>query len=1273
MFTVLMIMYGLAIPVVTTSSPSRHHQNIHSTSQHFSFSKTSSMNPHRVVVPTKVPHSRFHNFILSPNHFIKNLSIPFQQQEWLRPLRNVDASSMNERSAHGNTMSSSSSMEFNFQIHINTNSLNTNTSTCGDSPTNACPSLSIGLQKLNNNVETIVLPSLTAADSRRALVTTQFEMWSNDGNFCLAEFLPPVKSNVDHSMIFNGRANQVWCTNISSLDRSDILLLDFNSLFMHIPVISCRPLSVKITNCNLYHSVIAISQLVPEAKNMYCRNTTFNNDILQQASLTLNGVFLSNCAIFSSFVGSVYIYNVHQTMITPDSMISITDSNLLDVRHFKVIELGLFNVNNVQTVQFIAMSYESRRANFYLRSIENLLITQSLFNSNFFSDDYLLNLEDIQYSRITDCQVENLNHVWLGGYGLKTLELENLSVMNNSVTNIYLSYEIGLITIHEIDTFSIKNSKFESNSGYHAVDLTIHSYVNILIHNNTFRNSKSKRSGGSTYIGYFKSQYFLSGSQCNITFNTYEGNYCDDFGGAIYVKGPTNSLYLEHNIFLRNTARLSGGALTISGAIRSDISIAHSYFERNRVLTNPFLEGSLTNYMLPSGGGALYLANSKCNFLTGATFVDNEAARGGALYYQSFPTLGFDVTCKISECTFRNNKAFNSGGAIYLNNVKDAKSVIDENSLTFSNNRAELFGDDIATTTKSLSIIDFQPRQVYPGQNITIKVAPVDMFSRRIPIGTQMLRIFTSDQVTYELHSYDHDTLYISLKLLDTTFNTKQNITINPENINLFETITISITPCLKGFKYAEKAFNGQRVFVCEQDHSINVDLVIGIAVPLGILFLVGGIFIGIALIMCTSYIVQRIRILKQKELAEKHIEQKIIDKRIVFSLQDARSHDGENELLESNAMERPLLYGLYPEKQPSFIIPIENIEILKKIATGGFGIIYQGKLWNKVDVAIKLLKNDAEEMDEEFEKEVSLLSSLKHPNIVTFYGICITSDSKYMITEYLPRGSLDKALFKSKQGVEPLTFSKKISILIGAAKGIEYIHGLSPAVIHRDLKPGNILLDDNFESKICDFGISRTVAVTTMQSAITTNLGTLFYMAPEQLNGQMEDPKSHYYSKQDRVVLATKLDVYSFGIIMHEVFFEETPFVSGSCKLQPLFDQQQPESNIGTLSDHDTTRSASSHSTTTPLIATPFNVPQMVLKGARPIIPFRTEEQVNVWTREYMSFSSEFRNSTPSHDARAILDYFQLAESCWSEHPIQRPSFTEIRRKLESILERIQ
>ena len=134
--------------------------------------------------------------------------------------------------------------------------------------------------------------------------------------------------------------------------------------------------------------------------------------------------------------------------------------------------------------------------------------------------------------------------------------------------------------------------------------------------------------------------------------------------------------------------------------------------------------------------------------------------------------------------------------------------------------------------------------------------------------------------------------------------------------------------------------------------------------------------------------------------------------------------------------------------KARSFIIPISELTIERKLAEGGQGVVYVGN-WGSSTVAIKSLKSD---QSEGFETEVSLLASLRHPCILTFYGISITNDSKYMITEYLSGGSLEKLIYSSKTKTIALTYLEKINILKDIAIGMNYLHTLTPPIIHRDL-----------------------------------------------------------------------------------------------------------------------------------------------------------------------------------------------------------------------------
>ena len=108
---------------------------------------------------------------------------------------------------------------------------------------------------------------------------------------------------------------------------------------------------------------------------------------------------------------------------------------------------------------------------------------------------------------------------------------------------------------------------------------------------------------------------------------------------------------------------------------------------------------------------------------------------------------------------------------------------------------------------------------------------------------------------------------------------------------------------------------------------------------------------------------------------------------------------------------------------------------------------------WRNIKVAIKSIKSleMTNEVDE-FDKEAAILSRLHHLNIVQFYGVAITRQNKYMVTEYLTKGSLDQVIYQCKNGTLRLQFSMRISILLDVANGMDYLHNMKPGIIHRDL-----------------------------------------------------------------------------------------------------------------------------------------------------------------------------------------------------------------------------
>ncbi|KAB2059099.1 hypothetical protein ES319_A11G279500v1 [Gossypium barbadense] len=193
-------------------------------------------------------------------------------------------------------------------------------------------------------------------------------------------------------------------------------------------------------------------------------------------------------------------------------------------------------------------------------------------------------------------------------------------------------------------------------------------------------------------------------------------------------------------------------------------------------------------------------------------------------------------------------------------------------------------------------------------------------------------------------------------------------------------------------------------------------------------------------------------------------------------------------------------------------------------IGMGGYGNVYKGVLPDGSEVAIKRFKNCSLVGDANFVHEVEVIASVKHVNLVELRGFCtatipLEGHQRIIVCDLMHNGSLYDHLFGSEK--KRLSWPIRLKIALGTARGLAYLHhGLYPAIIHRDIKASNILLDKTFEPKVADFGLAK------INSEGTTHLstrvaGTLGYVAPEYA----------LYGK-----LTEKSDVYSFGVVLLEL-----------------------------------------------------------------------------------------------------------------------------------------
>ncbi|KAL8151189.1 hypothetical protein V2J09_020997 [Rumex salicifolius] len=192
-------------------------------------------------------------------------------------------------------------------------------------------------------------------------------------------------------------------------------------------------------------------------------------------------------------------------------------------------------------------------------------------------------------------------------------------------------------------------------------------------------------------------------------------------------------------------------------------------------------------------------------------------------------------------------------------------------------------------------------------------------------------------------------------------------------------------------------------------------------------------------------------------------------------------------------------------------------------VGEGGFGRVYKGYIpgVNQV-VAVKQLDRNGVQGNREFLSEVFMLSLFDHLNLVNLIGYCADGDQRILVYEYMANGSLEDHLLDLPPNKEPLEWYTRMKIAEGAAKGLEYLHEYAnPQVIYRDFKASNILLDEDFNPKLSDFGLAKIGPTGDKDHVSTRVMGTYGYCAPEYaMTGQ----------------LSTKSDVYSFGVVFLEL-----------------------------------------------------------------------------------------------------------------------------------------
>ncbi|XP_076910254.1 putative serine/threonine-protein kinase PBL10 isoform X2 [Bidens hawaiensis] len=200
-------------------------------------------------------------------------------------------------------------------------------------------------------------------------------------------------------------------------------------------------------------------------------------------------------------------------------------------------------------------------------------------------------------------------------------------------------------------------------------------------------------------------------------------------------------------------------------------------------------------------------------------------------------------------------------------------------------------------------------------------------------------------------------------------------------------------------------------------------------------------------------------------------------------------------------------------------------------LGEGGFGLVFKGWIDEQsltaarpgtgTVIAVKRLNQDGIQGHQEWLTEINYLGQLHHPNLVQLIGYCLEDDQRLLVYEFMSRGSLENHLFRRSSYFQPLSWTLRLKVALGAAKGLAYLHSPEANVIYRDFKCSNILIDSDYNAKLSDFGLAKDGPLDGKSHVSTRVMGTYGYAAPEYM------ATGH---------LTERSDIYSFGVVLLEI-----------------------------------------------------------------------------------------------------------------------------------------
>ncbi|KAK7318797.1 hypothetical protein RJT34_03504 [Clitoria ternatea] len=237
----------------------------------------------------------------------------------------------------------------------------------------------------------------------------------------------------------------------------------------------------------------------------------------------------------------------------------------------------------------------------------------------------------------------------------------------------------------------------------------------------------------------------------------------------------------------------------------------------------------------------------------------------------------------------------------------------------------------------------------------------------------------------------------------------------------------------------------------------------------------------------------------------------------LYIAVTETRNYTRFRRFLEDYKADKPARYSFADIKR------ITN-QFKEELGQGAFGTVFKGKLSNEIQVAVKVLLNTSTGNGQEFINEMETMCQIHHVNVARLVGFCADGFNRALVYEFLPNGSLQNFISSADNKDAFLGWEKLQNIALGVAKGIEYLHqGCDKRILHFDIKPHNVLLDNNFIPKISDFGLAKLCSKDQSIVSMTTARGTLGYIAPEVFSRNFGS-------------VSYKSDVYSYGMLLLEM-----------------------------------------------------------------------------------------------------------------------------------------